>query len=111
MSAKGEEDTALTDVTNTMGAASIQDTSAAVGRVRDANWVEPEKFNYESYNADTREKREAVASEQEVPAWAANAVRYEWQDDYGDVGPEFKELEIMLFGDESKTRQGHKFEK
>ncbi len=46
-----------------------------------------------------------------VPAWAANATRYEWSDDFGDVGPEDEELEKMLFQAEDKMEVGDQLEK
>ena len=108
MSTQGENDVALTDVTNTMAAAQIQGNSAAVDRVRNAQWTGRQKFDYETYNADTREKRAALPAA-DVPTWAANAVKYEWSDEYGDIGPEFKELEDALFGDDTKTRKGDRY--
>ena len=104
------DDSALVDVTNTMGKASISsNNAAAIGRVKEAHWSAPEKFNYEAYNADSKEKRQAVEAVQDMPAWAANAVKYEWSDEFGDVGPEFKELEEILFGDENQMRAGDAF--
>ncbi|KAL8668693.1 MAG: hypothetical protein Q9168_006690 [Polycauliona sp. 1 TL-2023] len=46
-----------------------------------------------------------------VPSWAANATRYEWSDTFGDVGPEDKELEGMLFQAEDKMEVGEHFKK
>ena len=106
----GGEDTALADVTNTMGKTQINpNNAAAIGRVKDARWSAPEKFNYEAYNADSKEKRQAVEAVQDVPAWAANAVKYEWSEEFGDVGPEYKELEEVLFGDDNQMKAGDAF--
>lgn len=111
MSTHGE-DNALTDVTNTMSTTAIRvGNTDALKRVRDAQWAEPQKFNYESYNADTREQREAVEAKDDVPAWAANATKYEWSEEYGEVGPAHPQLEQQLFGDENQVRQGDDFEK
>ncbi|KAL8846889.1 MAG: hypothetical protein Q9221_008055 [Calogaya cf. arnoldii] len=46
-----------------------------------------------------------------VPEWAANATRYEWKDEYGDVGPEDPQLEQMLFQAEDKMEVGDQLAK
>ncbi len=102
--------TVLTEVNNSMANATIKD-EAANQRSREHGWSEPEKYDYESYNAGTREEREAVEAAHEVPAWASNAMKYEWQEDYGDVGPEHPELEEMLFKDKNRMESGIEFEK
>ncbi|KAF4589572.1 DEAD/DEAH box RNA helicase [Ophiocordyceps camponoti-floridani] len=35
----------------------------------------------------------------DLPTWEGNARIYEWNDEYGDIGPKFPELELELFGD------------
>ena len=42
--------------------------------------------------------------------WAASAERYEWLEEYGDVAPEFPELERQLFHNEHITRPGARFD-
>lgn len=42
----------------------------------------------------------------DLPQWASGEARYEWNDEYGDVGPAFPELEKILFGDEDHVRAG-----
>lgn len=106
------DNASLADVTNKMASTNVNARDeAAIGRVKEANWSAPEKFNYDSYNADSKEKREAVEAVQDVPAWAANAVKYEWSDEYGDVGPEFAELENILFGDVHQVKAGAQMNK
>lgn len=99
----------LAEVTNSMSSVNIN--AAAIERVKEAKWNSPEKFNYEAYNADSKEKRQAVEAVQETPAWASNAVKYEWSDEFGDVGPEFEELEKVLFCDENQVKVGDYFSK
>ncbi|KAI9808609.1 MAG: hypothetical protein M1825_003759 [Sarcosagium campestre] len=77
-------------------------------------WTKPKPFNYAIYNAETREEREAVealAPAEDVGAWAATATKYEWKDEYGDVGPSVPALEKQLFGGEHAMRRGIEFEK
>lgn len=102
MSAHGD---AMAEVTNNMSKAAIKNAEATQ-RSRDAGWVEPEKYDYEAYNAGTKEAREALAATHELPTWAANAAKYEWKDEYGDVGPAHPELEEMLFGKEDRVTEG-----
>ena len=100
----------LAEVTNAMASATVKD-EAANQRSRDHGWVEPQKYDYESYNAGTREEREAIEQSHEVPAWASNAVKYEWSDEYGDVGPEHPLLEADLFQDQHRMQSGIEFDK
>jgi len=100
----------LTDVTQSMANATIKD-EAANQRSREHGWSEPQKYDYKSYNAGTREECEAVEAAHELPAWASNAIKYEWKEEYGDVGPEHKELEKMLFQDQNRMESGIEFDK
>ena len=106
MSGTGDE---LADVTNSLNRVNVN--AAAIERVKGAHWNAPQKYNYDAYNADSKEKRQAIEAVQEVPAWAANAVKYEWSEEYGDVGPQFEELEKVLFGDENQMKTGEHFSK
>lgn len=111
MSSNGDQG-ALADVTNSMQSANLNAGNAdAVERGKASGFIEPSKFDYDAYNADSSDKRKALEATHEAPVWAANATRYEWEDEYGDVGPEFKELEVMLFGDEDHVRAGDRFGK
>ena len=47
----------------------------------------------------------------ESGAWASNSAIYEWNDDFGDVGPEYPDLEKQLFGGEFRMRTGIEFKK
>ncbi|KAK3935609.1 P-loop containing nucleoside triphosphate hydrolase protein [Diplogelasinospora grovesii] len=65
-----------------------------------ADWVPAQKYDYSAYT------REAES------AWDCNARVYEWDGDEGDVGPEFPELEVQIFGDpEKRGMQGVDFAK
>ncbi len=78
---------------------------------RKHGWAEPVKYNYQAYNASSREEREAVEAEHDLSDWAANAAKYEWSDEYGDVGPAHPELERLLFHDGTGTHTGILFHK
>lgn len=112
MSANGD-DHALSDVTNKVS--NVQINEAALERVKEANWSAPQGFDYAKYNAGPRDKTapapESGQPEEESSSWAANAAKYEWQDEYGDVGPEHKELRDILFGHPDKMQQGEELSK
>lgn len=107
MSANGD---AAAEVTDKMGNASLKNAEAAQ-RSRDAGWVEPVKYDYDTYNADGKEARDTLDPDAELPTWAANATKYEWKDEYGDVGPVSPELEAVLFGRETRVTEGKYREK
>lgn len=96
----------VADVTGKMAQAQLKNAES-VQRSRDAGWVEPEKYDYDAYNANPKEPGEAPLDPAfELPTWAANAIKYEWKDEYGDVGPAHPELEAMLFGKDNRVIEG-----
>ena len=111
------------EVTDAMASANLLDNEAAQ-RARDAGWVEREKYDYTTYNAPPNavpappgaasnggEYGGATEQTNDIPSWAANAMKYEWSDEYGDVGPAHPELEKQLFRNELLNRTGLKFNK
>ena len=79
---------------------------------REHGWVPPVKYDYEAFNS-TREELEAAQKATptaEAPTWAATATRYEWLDEYGDVGPAIPQLEDELFRSETTVKQGVQME-
>lgn len=65
-------------------------------RARLAGWTEATAYNYDQF---TR----AGGSD---ATFHGNAARYEWQGEYGDVGPENPALLNELFGGEFQMRRG-----
>lgn len=65
-------------------------------RPQDHGWEPRTAFNYEAV-APPAPDATAPESTDDAPGWAHNAVRYEWNDDYGDVGPAIPALEAQLF--------------
>ena len=96
----------LSDITNTPRAKDDDEKADVDSRVV---WAPKIKYNYAVYNASSREEQEALKDE--LPNWAASAEKYEWKDDYGDIGPEHPELEKQLFGGEFLVRSGADMEK
>ena len=103
---------ALADVTNKF--ANTQVNEAAIERVKKAEWAAPEGYDYGKYNAGPRDKIDPALDShqpQEESNWAAHAARYEWDDEFGDIGPDHEPLKKMLFGDEHQMEQGDEFSK
>ena len=113
MSSVNGDDTALADVTNKVNGIKINEE--AIKRARDSGFPEPEKYDYDTYNKSSRDQAPAPAADDgeddDTPTWATNAMRYEWSDEYGDVGPEHKALEKILFGGKNKSEKGDFFDK
>jgi ATP-dependent RNA helicase DDX3X len=76
-------------------------------------WAQKQSYDYDEYNKSTKELLDETPGEgaSSVRDWASNAAKYEWSDEYGDVGPHFPELEKQLFGSEYHVRAGIQFEK
>ena len=112
MSANGD-DHALAVVTNNM--ANTQVNEQALERVKEANWGARQEYDYAKYTEGPRDRTASTSEGANLqgnpPTWAANAAKYEWDDEYGDVGPEHDELKQMLFGDEHKMEQGQEISK
>ncbi|XHG09393.1 hypothetical protein AWENTII_012455 [Aspergillus wentii] len=102
-----EMSTALKDVTNQQNNKNPEAATIA----REKGWTAPEGYDYTKYTAEPLPKpaEEQEQGEQgELPEWAAKATKYEWKDEFGDVGPHIPELEEMLFRSEFINRAGLK---
>jgi len=113
-----------TSVTN--GATPRPGVDAAANAARHAEWRAqnpalansgPMKYNYDELTM-TEAARRAAQGDKPAQApgdlfqdegWAANATVYEWQDEYGDVGPAHPELERQLFGSDAHVTTGVDF--
>lgn len=80
-------------------------------------WVEKSDYDYNSFMKTGKELAEADAAAKSSTGtglgeegWASNAAIYEWDDEFGDVGPSHPELEKQLFGSENHVRTGIKFD-
>lgn len=102
---------ALADTTNAHNKEANTQAGDSAARAREQGWAQPEKYNYAAYNASTREELEAMESAFELSDWASNAAKYEWKDEFGDVGPPHPELEHQLFKEGTGTHSGILFSK
>ncbi|KAJ8070368.1 hypothetical protein OCU04_000746 [Sclerotinia nivalis] len=130
----GDVAAALPDATETPDVAVVERKNP-----QEAGWVVAKKYDYETYNKSTKEQAEAReaagadgAEAEADPAadadddaepetlavgglrpgeWASSGAVYEWNEEYGDVGPRFPDLEDQLFGkNNNHVRQGVNFE-
>ncbi|KAJ2894237.1 hypothetical protein MKZ38_007822 [Zalerion maritima] len=77
---------ATNDLAVAVDEVAAHDANTAPGDPQERGWVKPEKYDYETFR--DRERH-----------FEGNAVRYEWDGEEGDIGPELPELEDILFGD------------
>jgi ATP-dependent RNA helicase DDX3X len=90
---------------------------------QELGWVTKTEYDYQTYLKSSKELADsqitAVTAGNISDAvggirqgdWASNAAIYTWDDDYGDVGPKFPELERQLFGSEYHVKTGIAFDK
>jgi ATP-dependent RNA helicase DDX3X len=80
-------------------------------------WAVKKEYDYTSFMKTSKELADEAAAQGsgdngvEVGGWASNAAIYEWNEDFGDVGPAYPDLEKQLFGSETHVRAGIEFEK
>ena len=82
--------------------------------VRSCNWPEAVRYEYSVYNVkpdETDENKEGSEAKPlheppKEPDWLHNAAKYEWDDTYGEIGPEVPELEEQLFHGEHLLSRG-----
>lgn len=75
----------------------------ARAKVKQHQWVAKVPLNYELYNQT--DNRQIMNADGE-PAWLMNAVKYEWKEEFGEVGPENPVLETQLYHSEHTVRRG-----
>jgi ATP-dependent RNA helicase DDX3X len=100
-----EMSNALKDISNqgtTMNA-------EAAALAREKGWVAPQEYDYAKYTGGESQKPAEGEKVTEELGWASSAAKYEWKEEYGDVGPRNPELEQMLFQNEFISRTGIKF--
>lgn len=73
----------------------------------DKGWSEGKAFNYAPTSSDPAPSGQPDV---QVPAWAHNAAKYEYKEEYGDVAPRLPKLEEELFGSELRITKGIQFD-
>lgn len=95
-------------------------------------WTTKTGYDYETYNKSSKDQLDTPVAAAEVDdanatlpvglpdvgimgvesgTWASNAPIYEWDEEYGDVGPSVEKLEQLLFQGEFTMRTGIEFKK
>lgn len=90
--------------------AASQKNEEAAEHARKKGWTAPTEYDYTKYNTAPPKPGDGDV-DADQPEWAGTAAKYEWRDEYGDIGPPNPELEKMLFHGEFINRTGLKFEK
>lgn len=111
----------ITDATNGTGAQGPKRDEESSKRARELGWVQPQSYNYDAKaptvqvntvdDAPEVDDEEKVVSVHQSSTWAHDAPKYEWQEEYGDVGPRNVALEKELFQGDHINRAGEKFKK
>lgn len=84
----------------------------ASAEARAKGWVAPTEYDYSKYVDDPLSvKPVGDPAQLDAPEWAAKAAKYEWNDEYGDVGPANPDLEQMLFHNDLINRTGLKMDR
>lgn len=83
-----EEEKTPDPVTDLATSTTILQTLAVDGGEK--QWVEKTAYNYQSFERDA----EAAVT----ATWSAEAPRFEWKEEYGEVAPRDKALEEVIFG-------------
>lgn len=85
----------------------------AAAVAREKGWTAPQGYDYSKYSTTVPplEKPEVGEEVIDLPEWAAKAAKYEWKDEFGDIGPPNPELEDMLFRNDWINRSGMKLDK
>jgi hypothetical protein len=85
------------DMTPLAGAFTEAETAAFRERAREAGWVDSQPVDYAVRQS---------SHDTDMTNYLAHSAVYEWDDEYGDVGPEVPALEQQLFGGDFRVRQG-----
>ncbi|KIW49182.1 hypothetical protein, variant [Exophiala xenobiotica] len=87
-------------------------------RARELGWVEPQSYHYGATAPTTvltdappptDEDGDELVSIHKGSTWAHDAEKYEWKEEYGEVGPRIEKLEQELFRADYINRAGEKF--
>ena len=92
------------------------DVEAFKAKASAHGWAKPVSYDYDAFTAkvgapQAGEGEEGVGDSHDIVIsggmlWASSARKYEWNEEYGDVGPEIPELEKELFAPEFRVKPG-----
>ncbi|KAK4145337.1 P-loop containing nucleoside triphosphate hydrolase protein [Dichotomopilus funicola] len=78
------------------GAMPTSDDQIVTSATEPINWANPVPYDYTAY----------AKNDSGGHKWDSNVKVYEWNGEEGDIGPEFPDLEIELFGQPDKRQDG-----
>lgn len=86
-----------------------QDKEEAESKAREHGYTAPVPYDYSAYGSRGQAAPNGgvnISAPVKVGFNATEAARYEWKDEYGDVGPKIPELEKYLFASEFRMDAG-----
>jgi len=75
-------------------------------KAKEAGWTEQTPYTYTQAGGDAPRSAAEGDSGEPVPKWLSDAAVYEWDDDFGEIGPVNVELERELFHGDHLMRAG-----
>ncbi|KAE9982802.1 hypothetical protein BLS_005384 [Venturia inaequalis] len=87
-----------------------KDKEEAESKAREHGYTTPVPYDYSAYAARGRasiDEAENILAPVTARSNAAQAARYEWKEEYGDIGPKIPELEKQLFTNDFLMEAGH----
>lgn len=93
----------------------VPDIEEGRARVRNSNWPRAVRYDYSVYNVKPEDQdgsnerlgETPLPEPDDKPDWLHKAAKYEWDDEYGEIGPEVPELEEQLFHNKHIVRRGN----
>ena len=83
---------------------------AGVAAAGGETWVPPVSYDYEQYAKPADQSFAPNGEGESGGGWGHNAAKYEWQEEFGEIGPKNEDLEKVLFSSEHQTRKGVKYD-
>lgn len=105
----GQTNGQTNDLSNGTATARPPRDEAKYQAAREQGWSEPQEYDYAAAAAPVNTTPGEASADQ--PMWGHKSRRYEWDDEFGDVGPEVPELEKDLFHGEFQMRRGIRFDR
>ncbi|KAF2817475.1 DEAD-domain-containing protein [Mytilinidion resinicola] len=88
-----------TESVPTVGALESDNKVAALERAKQHGWAEPIPYNYST-------AEQSIGNAGPEPVWLSDSAKYEWTDEFGDVGPANASLEAELYHGEFIMKEG-----
>ena len=93
-------------VTETQAAAPNKELAENLVKLREKGWITPVPFKYDTVKDQSAPDAPTVTAPGAEPDWLGGAAIYQWDDEFGDIGPENPALEEELFRGENLMKAG-----